>query len=315
MIFYSSHVLEVVEKICSSVLILRKGRAVAHDRVERLRDLMDQGSRRCVRATYSAGRSHQSGLRHYCRHAVVSPMPRGLGDRLSAGLERTHSPLFELCRHFLSRFFDSEFVSSPSQLRVLLNEGALSILFSLVLIFSQAYYHKYLILKALDDTEPYRLSTLADILFVIALIMLITGLFTVLQWPSLFPVLRDYLALAALPLRWRDVFVAKFTALFLVAIVTIVVTASMPSIALPFVMARPEGPGMASQVPAIFISAVSAGLFCLLLARCSAGGHVEPAPASGSSSLVSRRPFRVSCSRSSSADSRSSFRFQIFTAP
>jgi ABC-2 type transport system ATP-binding protein len=44
MIFYSSHVLEVVEKICSSVLILRKGRAVAHDRVERLRDLMQQAS-------------------------------------------------------------------------------------------------------------------------------------------------------------------------------------------------------------------------------------------------------------------------------
>jgi ABC-2 type transport system ATP-binding protein len=44
MIFYSSHVLEVVEKICSSVLILRKGRAVAHDRVERLRDLMEQAS-------------------------------------------------------------------------------------------------------------------------------------------------------------------------------------------------------------------------------------------------------------------------------
>lgn len=43
-IFYSSHVLEVVEKICSSVLILRKGKVVAHDRVERLRDLMQQPS-------------------------------------------------------------------------------------------------------------------------------------------------------------------------------------------------------------------------------------------------------------------------------
>jgi ABC-2 type transport system ATP-binding protein len=40
MIFYSSHALEVVEKICSSVLILRKGKVVAHDDVEHLRDLM-----------------------------------------------------------------------------------------------------------------------------------------------------------------------------------------------------------------------------------------------------------------------------------
>jgi len=38
---YSSHVLEVVEKVCSSVIILHKGRIVADDSVERLRDLMN----------------------------------------------------------------------------------------------------------------------------------------------------------------------------------------------------------------------------------------------------------------------------------
>jgi ABC-2 type transport system ATP-binding protein len=43
-VFYSSHVLEVVEKVCSSVLILLKGKVVAHDAVERLRDLMQQPS-------------------------------------------------------------------------------------------------------------------------------------------------------------------------------------------------------------------------------------------------------------------------------
>jgi len=40
LILYSSHVLEVVEKVCSEVVILHKGRLVAHDSVERLRDLM-----------------------------------------------------------------------------------------------------------------------------------------------------------------------------------------------------------------------------------------------------------------------------------
>jgi ABC-2 type transport system ATP-binding protein len=44
MILYSSHVLEVVEKVCSKVLILRKGKVVAHDAVERLRGLMQQPS-------------------------------------------------------------------------------------------------------------------------------------------------------------------------------------------------------------------------------------------------------------------------------
>lgn len=39
-ILYSSHVLEVVEKVCSSVVVLYRGRVVANDRVEHLRDLM-----------------------------------------------------------------------------------------------------------------------------------------------------------------------------------------------------------------------------------------------------------------------------------
>jgi ABC-2 type transport system ATP-binding protein len=43
-ILYSSHVLEVVEKVCSSVVIPRKGKVVAHDAVEHLRDLMRQPS-------------------------------------------------------------------------------------------------------------------------------------------------------------------------------------------------------------------------------------------------------------------------------
>jgi ABC-2 type transport system ATP-binding protein len=39
-ILYSSHVLEVVEKVCTRVLILRRGEVVAHDSVERLRALL-----------------------------------------------------------------------------------------------------------------------------------------------------------------------------------------------------------------------------------------------------------------------------------
>lgn len=39
-VLYSSHVLEVVEKVCSGVIILHKGKVVAHDSVESLRNLM-----------------------------------------------------------------------------------------------------------------------------------------------------------------------------------------------------------------------------------------------------------------------------------
>lgn len=39
-ILYSSHVLEVVEKVCTRVLILRRGQVVAHDSVDRLRSVL-----------------------------------------------------------------------------------------------------------------------------------------------------------------------------------------------------------------------------------------------------------------------------------
>jgi ABC-2 type transport system ATP-binding protein len=44
MVLYSSHVLEVVEKVCDRVLILRKGKVVAHDFVARLRERMSESS-------------------------------------------------------------------------------------------------------------------------------------------------------------------------------------------------------------------------------------------------------------------------------
>jgi ABC-2 type transport system ATP-binding protein len=44
MIFYCSHVLEVLEKVCSTVVILNKGRVVAHDSLDRLRQNLKESS-------------------------------------------------------------------------------------------------------------------------------------------------------------------------------------------------------------------------------------------------------------------------------
>jgi ABC-2 type transport system ATP-binding protein len=43
-VLYSSHVLEVVERVATAVLILRKGQVAAHDSVSNLRSLMAQAS-------------------------------------------------------------------------------------------------------------------------------------------------------------------------------------------------------------------------------------------------------------------------------
>jgi ABC-2 type transport system ATP-binding protein len=43
-ILYSSHIMEIVEKVCSKVIILHRGHVVADDSVEHLRDLKERSS-------------------------------------------------------------------------------------------------------------------------------------------------------------------------------------------------------------------------------------------------------------------------------
>jgi ABC-2 type transport system ATP-binding protein len=50
-VIYSSHVMDMVEKICDDVLILHRGQVVAHDSVTRLRELARAASLEDVFAT------------------------------------------------------------------------------------------------------------------------------------------------------------------------------------------------------------------------------------------------------------------------
>ena len=43
-ILYSSHILEVVERVCDQMIVLHKGDVVADDSIERLRTLMSSTS-------------------------------------------------------------------------------------------------------------------------------------------------------------------------------------------------------------------------------------------------------------------------------
>ena len=126
MILYSSHVLEVVEKVCSSVLILRKGKAVAHDRVERLRGLLSQPSLEGVFTQLTeqedparvdpAAMKTEAHASLRCNVGIVHFWwARGCIRRI-AGCFTTHPrlvrrnarPDFELRRHFFRRFFDTD---------------------------------------------------------------------------------------------------------------------------------------------------------------------------------------------------------------
>ena len=191
---------------------------------------------------------------------AFSPASTGrLRRRVRDWLEETHGTGFELRRHFFRRFFDSDLVAAPGQFQVVAI-GAFAIFVSLSIIMTQAYYHKYRMLLEVDSPEPYRLAGLADHLFLIAGAMALAGLITAIEWPSLFPGLRDYLVLAGMPLRVRDLFIAKFTAL--VAFMGIFITGlnALPSIVLPTVMVGRYYTG-GPQAVALFVSMSAAAWF------------------------------------------------------
>ena len=175
-------------------------------------------------------------------------------------LGETHSRHFELCRHFFVRFFDSELVSDASQVKVVAG-GIVGILASLSLLFGPAYYHKYAVLSRLDSPDPFQKAVRGDVLFVTTLAMVAAALFTTLQWPVLFPTLRDYLALASLPVRMRQIFAAKFAALVAVELAVIVSVSLPPSALIPAMMTGEYAAGSFRHVPGIFAASASGGFF------------------------------------------------------
>jgi ABC-2 type transport system ATP-binding protein len=64
MILYSSHVLDVLEKVCSRVLILCKGRVVAHDSIEHLREQMHEASLEGIFGQLTREHNHRAVAEH-----------------------------------------------------------------------------------------------------------------------------------------------------------------------------------------------------------------------------------------------------------
>ncbi len=131
-------------------------------------------------------------------------------------LDKTHGLHFELVRHFLLRTFDSEMFSTANRsggwVRVAIS--ALSMVIPAgMLLTDPPYYH-----EAIDPTPAnLRAVAIADQLAVLTLVFSITGIVALLAWQSLFPTRRDYLALAGLPVRSRDIFTARFTTVVVLA--------------------------------------------------------------------------------------------------
>ena len=93
MLLYSSHVLEVVEKVCHTVLILRKGQVVAHDSVGApARDDVGIVARGRLRPTHPHRRRGRGGPPHPGRGGGMTARLRLAGGDPPARL-RTGAPL------------------------------------------------------------------------------------------------------------------------------------------------------------------------------------------------------------------------------
>jgi predicted permease len=136
--------------------------------------------------------------------------------RIREWLEETHGDTFELVRHFLARFFDTETGASSGDWQKLFI-GVIATVASVGIVGFQTYWSRYNRLQNPNYSTRtyYHDAVRSDLLLALAIVMAITALLTLLQWRSLFPTLRDYLALAGLPVSARQIFFAKFAALVL----------------------------------------------------------------------------------------------------
>jgi hypothetical protein len=151
-------------------------------------------------------------------------------------LRETHGPFFELSRHFLLRFFDSDLVTTRGHTATALI-SAFSILLPWFPMLVSPLRHKYAYFSQLPGPGPYRQAVRADELWLITLMMASLGLLTAVKWQSLFPGLRDYRVLGPLPLRAWQIFAAKLMALLVVATAAMITLNLFPSLIFPAVSA------------------------------------------------------------------------------
>jgi putative ABC transport system permease protein len=132
-----------------------------------------------------------------------------------------------LLRHFLRCFFETDLTSISGEWQKVA-AGLAAVLISLSIVVAQGYMDRYHEMRQAGETAARIYQAIrGDQFGLIADVMAATALATVIEWQALFPTARDYLALAGLPIRPRQIFAAKGGALlamfagFVLALVTL----------------------------------------------------------------------------------------------
>ena len=153
-------------------------------------------------------------------------------------LAETHGIKFELVRHFMARMLDGEWSSTPGQWgNVVVGAFAMLLPAGLLIMregsLNPADFGKYRRLATLANPGQFHAAGLADRLALITLVLAVTGLLALIQWQSFFPGRRDYIALAGLPIRSRQIFAARFSTVMLFSAALVLVMNLLPSLIAP----------------------------------------------------------------------------------
>jgi hypothetical protein len=155
-------------------------------------------------------------------------------------LAETHGIKFELVRHFLARMLDGEWSSTPGQWRnVVVGAFAMLVPAGLLIIREGAIKvdgtaaNPYRNLEMLANPAPFHAVAVADQLALLTLVLAVTGLLGLIQWQSFFPGRRDYISLAGLPIRSRQIFFARFSTVMLFSTALVAAMNIMPALIAP----------------------------------------------------------------------------------
>jgi len=152
-------------------------------------------------------------------------------------------PFWRLVFHFGERLFSGGGEAGEGELS--LGIGAVLALlatpglFITVLLFDK-YSSTLRFLRGGAPFDPYAQS-LPDQYFYFSFSMAITGVVTALKWDSIFPTRRDYMNLAPLPVRTRNIFLANFIAIVTIAVLFVVDVNAVSSLLFPYLATMEKG--------------------------------------------------------------------------
>ncbi len=134
-----------------------------------------------------------------------------------------------LYREFLFRTIDLELLAPQGNMSKLLGQFA-----TLLLLFSFWVLLPAVLLTDGPPSEMTLLATLTTEHLLIATTMLVTGIFAVLSWETMFPDRRDVMILAPLPIRTPVMFAAKIAAVITALSITVFCLDLIPGLVAPF---------------------------------------------------------------------------------